>query len=396
MSSEPDPTPNDVIRSPLSVVLSIACAAAICFLPLIPEVRAVVRVGPADVAISMSVFIVLMIAGSIAYRVWPPASRAFERFDRVESVLVQAAVLYLVLASGRGDSLFWLFWIVHAMLMGATGAKIVRFNFGVLATMSSLVVLSFAIGHQDLGDAAVALVIAAIGLYVFWFGATIARKLATADAERARLARELADTRVHQERQRIARDIHDGLGTDLAALDWRLRSLRGSSNLETEVDGLVDRLGHGARELNAIVWALRTESRSWAELVTYLRARSGELCGDAITCEVIDGGDDVPARPGEHAIDFLRAVLELVYNAARHADAKHVRVTISAPDGELAAIVEDDGRGLPPAALDREEGGLRNLRDRLARNGGSFTATPPAGGGTRIAIRFAYSAAKSI
>jgi signal transduction histidine kinase len=396
VSAEPDATPNDVIRSPLSVVLSIACAVAICFLPLIPEVRGVLRVGPADVAVSMGVFIVLSLAGAIAYRVWPPTSRAFERFDRAESVLVQAAVLYLVLASGRGDSLFWLFWIVHALLMGATGGKLVRFNFGVVATMSSLAVVCFAVGHRDFGGAAVAFVIAAIGLYVFWLGATIARKLATADAERARLARELADTRVHQERQRIARDIHDGLGTDLAALDWRLRSLRGAPGLEAEVDGLVERLGHGARELNAIVWALRTESRSWAELVTYLRARSGELCGDAIACEVIDSGDDVPARPGEHAIDFLRAVLELVYNAARHASPTHVRVSVSAPAGDLAAIVEDDGRGLPPEALAREEGGLRNLRDRLARTHGTFSAAPRDGGGTRIAIRFRYSAAKSM
>ncbi|MGE0399554.1 MAG: sensor histidine kinase [Kofleriaceae bacterium] len=374
------------IRSWFSVALSLVIASAICLLPLIPAVRGVLHVDVIDVMLAMGIFAVLMVAGAVIAPRYPRGTRTFRVFDSAETVLVQGAVLSLVYASGRGDSFFWILWLVHAMIVGTSGSR-VTFNTAAFAVMPALTALAFLVGHGNSSAAALALAIGGLGSYVHWLAASVARRLAAADAERERLAAELADVRVREERQRIARDIHDGLGADLAALDWRLRSLRTESNLRGEIDELVERLGHGTSELRAIVWALRTPSRSWSELVAYLRQRSAELCGDAISLELRDDGDPARTRPGELSIDFLRAVLELVHNAVRHAGARTLAVHVSSTDDALSATIADDGRGLPPNVLDRDEGGLANLRSRLARAKGSL-ALEPVPRGTRIAIRF--------
>jgi signal transduction histidine kinase len=196
---------------------------------------------------------------------------------------------------------------------------------------------------------------------------TVSRKLAATDAERARLAAALAETRVREERERIARDIHDGLGADLAALDWRLRGLRSDATLKHEVDDLVARLGQGAAELRTIVWALRTPTRSWTEVVAYIRQRAQEMCGDKLVLALVDeGGEELP---GERALDYMRAVLELVRNAVRHSGATQLRVVLRG----ATAIVEDNGKGIPSDAIGRDEGGLANLRHRVAQAGGELS-----------------------
>jgi len=379
---------DDTLRSPGGIALTALVAAALCLLPAIPAVRAVLGVGPRDVALALGGFLVVMIASAVVYRAGP-ARRLYAVWDRVETVLTQAAVLSLVYASGRGDSFFWLPALVHVMIVGGYGTH-VRFNAALFATMPALTAVAFVVGRGDAGVAALSLGVGAIGCYIYWLSLSVSRRLAAVDAERARLAAALAETRVHEDRERIARDIHDGVGADLAALDWRLRGLRGdgaSAALRGEVDELVGRLAHGSNELRTIVWALRTPSRRWSELVAYLRQRAAELCGDAIALEVVDKGDGGTAeRSGEHALGYLRAVLELVHNAVRHAGARRLRLVVRAGAAGLEATVEDDGRGLPADALDRAEGGLANLRQRVARAGGELEVATRPGGGTRVQL----------
>jgi protein-histidine pros-kinase len=135
------------------------------------------------------------------------------------------------------------------------------------------------------------------------------------------------------------------------------------------------------------VWALRTPSRSWSEIVAYLRQRAAELCGDSVALDIVDEGDGgIADRAGEIALDYMRAVLEMVRNAVRHAHAKRIRVVLRSTASGLTATVEDNGRGLPDAALETSEGGLANLKHRVSRAGGTFAATSPADGGTQLRV----------
>jgi signal transduction histidine kinase len=347
---------DDALRGPLGILLAAVFATGVSLLPMIPAVRAVIRVGPVAVGAAMAAFIALMIVGAFIYR-FGAKSRAYSVFDRAESATIQAMMLGLVYAAGSGDSLFWVFALVHIFILGGYGTHY-RFNYALFVIGPSLLALAIIVGRGDVGAAVLSLAIGALGLYVYWLALTVSRKLAATDAERARLAAELAETRVREERERIARDIHDGLGADLAALDWRLRGLRSDAALKHEVDDLVARLGQGAAELRTIVWALRTPPRSWAEVVAYIRQRAQEMCGDKLALELVDeGGDDLP---GERAVDYMRAVLELVRNAVRHSGATELRVMLRGS----TATVEDNGKGVAADVLARGEGGLANLRKR--------------------------------
>lgn len=346
---------DDTLRGPLGVLLAVAFATGISLLPMLPAVRAVIRVGPLAVGAAMSAFIALMIVGAFVYRLGVQ-SRAYQVFDRAETATIQAMMLGLVYATGSGDSLFWVFAIVHAMILGGYATH-TRFNVATICILTCVLAFAFVI-DDSLGAAVLSLGIGALELYVYWLALTVSRRLAATDAERARLAAQLADTRVREERERIARDIHDGLGADLAALDWRLRGLRSDATLKHEVDELVARLGQGSAELRTIVWALRTPSRSWPEVVAYIRQRAQEMCADKLRLELVDeGGAELP---GEQALDYMRAVLELVRNAVRHSGASQLRVVLRGS----TAIVEDNGSGVTDEVLARREGGLANLRKR--------------------------------
>lgn len=347
---------DDALRGPLGILLAAVFATGVSLLPMIPAVRAVIRVGPMAVGTAMAAFIAMMIVGAFLYR-FGAQSRAYRMFDRAETATIQAMMLGLVYAAGSGDSLFWVFALVHIFILGGYGTHH-RFNYALFMIGPSLLALAFVVGRGDVGAAVLALTIGALGLYVYWLSLTVSRKLAATDAERARLAAALAETRVREERERIARDIHDGLGADLAALDWRLRGLRSDATLKHEVDDLVARLGQGAAELRTIVWALRTPTRSWTEVVAYIRQRAQEMCGDNLVLDLVDeGGEELP---GERAVDYMRAVLELVRNAVRHSGATQLRVVLRGS----TAVVEDNGKGVGDDVLARGEGGLANLRKR--------------------------------
>jgi signal transduction histidine kinase len=368
------------LRSWSSVAASLALAATLSLLPLLEPVHRLLGVDAIDVAMSMSVFAATMISGAILYQRLPPGSHAFSVFDRVETALIEIAVFMLVYASGRGDSFFWLLVLVHIMMTG-NYASHPRYHLALFATLPVVLAAAFVIGRGDIGAAALSLVIGALGVYVYWIALGVGRKLVAAEA-----------ARVHADRQRIARDIHDGIGADLAALDWRLRALHAEPDtppaLRTEVDALAGRLAQSADDLRAIVWALRTPERRWADLVSYVRQRARELAGESITVTVDDGGDGgVAARPGELALDYLRSVLELVRNAVRHAAPTSIAISMRSSPTELGATVVDDGRGIPVDVLERSEGGLANLRHRTAQRGGALVVS--ASGGTRIDVTFA-------
>jgi signal transduction histidine kinase len=377
----------DSIYSVTSLVTGYAVAGAITLVPLIPGARRVLGVGVGDVAIAMAIAMLAFTMGAIVYRVVGAASPVLESFGRVISVAMQASVLSLVVMSGRGDSFFWLPWLAHAMLSGTNHQ--VRFNLIAFGTGPLVVATLFLVVHEAPGAAAMSVAIGTLGLFLLWYSVQSTRRITALDAERARLAAELAETRLRDERSRIAREIHDGISADLAAMDWRLRSLR-DGNEQREVDELVARFRTTSDELRSIVWALRSPARRWTEIASYLRQRLAELAGDTVAIVIEDTTTGDVELAGELAVDFLRSTLELVRNAVRHASATRVRVVLTAGPDELVASVEDDGRGIMSGALERTEGGLANIRHRVTRAGGRLAAaeTSP----TRFVVAFPIAA----
>lgn len=87
---------------------------------------------------------------------------------------------------------------------------------------------------------------------------------------------------------------------------------------------------------------------------------------------------DVPQELADHVVAVLGEALS---NAARHARAGRVEVTLRALAGRVSLVVADDGVGVPEGG---RRSGLRNLAERAERVGGAFTVGPAEGGGTRL------------
>ena len=193
---------------------------------------------------------------------------------------------------------------------------------------------------------------------------------------------------VFEDRDRIARDLHDQVIQRLYATGMSLESLAarlGDSDNGMRVSSAVDALDETIKEIRSAIFSLH--SRPAAE-PSGLRAKILEVVGEADGALGFAPGlrmsgrldDGVPAETAEHLLGALREALS---NAARHAHASKVDVTVKAGP-ELILLVRDNGRGIEETG---RSSGLANLAKRAALLGGSMRTRPTDGGGTELEWR---------
>ncbi|MGY1730456.1 sensor histidine kinase [Geodermatophilus sp. SYSU D01045] len=188
-----------------------------------------------------------------------------------------------------------------------------------------------------------------------------------------------------EERRRLRRDLHDGLGPSLGAVVLRIDTAR---NLAAARPGDADRLLRQARDdvsaaladVRRLVHDLRPPALDDLGLAGAVRQQAERLLPPPVTVTVDAGGlADLPAAV---EVAAYRIASEALANAARHAAASRVRVTLARADGDLVVAVADDGVGIAP---DRAAGvGLVSLRERAAELGGRCTVSCPPDGGTEV------------
>ncbi|HEX2742234.1 MAG TPA: ATP-binding protein [Rubrobacter sp.] len=211
--------------------------------------------------------------------------------------------------------------------------------------------------------------------------------------ERKRTEEELRIVR-EAERSRIARDLHDGVLQDLAAVVQRLEAT--CIEQEAYSDGRahsidlhheIDTLRHTALKLRQAVYYLRSEKapsilRAVEALVEVNLQRAPE-------CDVrLEVQDDFPHEvPGEAGREMLRIVQEALTNARRHSRARNVRVSLKAEGTDsLVAEVSDDGRGFDLTSV-KGGLGLEGMRERTTLLGGDLTVYSEPGKGTSVRVR---------
>ena len=204
-----------------------------------------------------------------------------------------------------------------------------------------------------------------------------------------------------EERRRLRRDLHDGLGPSLASLAMRLETARDLiAEDPAQAADLVGRLSERAREeiteVRRLVEGLRPPALDQLGLVTALRQRADEHNATAIdrvgrpaltwTVEA----DELDPLPAAVEVAAYRIVLEAVTNATRHSAAASCAVTLRRQDGWLRVTVQDSGQGL---AEDPRLGvGLSSMRERAEELGGTCTVTSGAGTGTVVEARLPLTA----
>ena len=191
-----------------------------------------------------------------------------------------------------------------------------------------------------------------------------------------------------QERLRIRRDLHDGLGPTLAALVFKIGVIRDSVREDPDrSERLLLELGGDTRDaiadIRTLVYALRPPALDELGFVGAVREQAALLAESSHLVICVES-PDLPELPPAVEVAAYRIVSEALTNVVRHAHARRCRVELRLADG-LDLTISDDGVGLGEGA--RPGVGLRSMRERAAELGGSFDASCAATGGTRIHAR---------
>jgi signal transduction histidine kinase len=210
--------------------------------------------------------------------------------------------------------------------------------------------------------------------------------------ENARLMDRVEEVAVVEDRERIARDLHDKVIQRLFAAGIALQTLvpvPGRTDVSNRINDVVDELDVTIREIRSTIFALQAHAPDRGLRVsTFAMVDSArEMLGFSPELH-IDGPLDtlVSDKAAEHLLAVLQEALS---NVAQHAGASQVNVTVEAGT-DLVVRVTDNGKGLPKSRANGR--GLRNLADRAATMGGHLTAERLDTGGTIIEWRVPLTA----
>jgi signal transduction histidine kinase len=197
------------------------------------------------------------------------------------------------------------------------------------------------------------------------------------------------------ERRRLRRDLHDGLGPSLGAIALRIETARNLAGAAPDaadrmLDGAARDIGAVLDEVRRVVYDLRPPALDELGLVRAVRQQADRLAGATRSIQV-HAVEPLPALPAAVEVAAYRIVSEALTNVVRHADATRCTVTLIPDPGDVALVVEirDDGRGWEP---DTAAGvGLISMRERAAELGGWCDIIRPENGGTAVRCRLPFT-----
>jgi len=206
-------------------------------------------------------------------------------------------------------------------------------------------------------------------------GGALHARLLREDLQRARerlvLARE-------EERRRLRRDLHDGIGPALAGLTLKAETARavlppGADGASRQLHDLSEEIRRTVLDVRRLVEGLRPPALDELGLPGACAQAADRLtAGTELTASVL-APDDLPALPAAVEVAAYRIVVEAVTNTVRHARARHCQISINHCDTALTITVTDDGTGLHTTGSHGH--GLAIMRERAGELGGGVTVT---------------------
>lgn len=199
-----------------------------------------------------------------------------------------------------------------------------------------------------------------------------------------------------QERQRIARDIHDDLGsglTEIILLSDNLHDeLPPSPGSEKMVGEISTRARALTRAMDEVVWAVNPRNDTLEGLLTYFNKFAQEYLSHAgVRCRM-DLPLELPfvALSAEARHHLYLACKEALNNSVKHSGASEVWIRLQSVSENFVLSIEDNGKGFDAAQVARGQG-LQNMRRRLEELGGRCEIHSQPGAGTRVALFIAIA-----
>jgi signal transduction histidine kinase len=201
---------------------------------------------------------------------------------------------------------------------------------------------------------------------------------------------------LHNERARIAKDIHDDLGATLTQIALLSELAQQDMTAPEKAGEHVQKISANARQvmksLDEIVWAVNPRNDTLPHLIDYL----GQFSVDFLRMPGIRCRLDLPEHPpainlsADVRHNLFLAVKEALHNIVKHARASEVRLRVNVDNGTLSVVVEDNGQGFERAPADAWADGLRNMTQRLTAIGGQCRIESRAGAGTTITFEMPW------
>lgn len=204
-------------------------------------------------------------------------------------------------------------------------------------------------------------------------------------------------TAVLEERNRMAREIHDTLAQGFTGIIAHLEAAEGllpesTSQSAYHLTRARDLARLNLAEARRSVWALRPQALERKGLLQNLRDLAGTIGSEMEVVVNVTG--QVPSLLPEVESDLLRIAQEAITNAQRHSGAACIKVDLHATDAELCLQISDNGTGFDVDRVEHKEGqrfGLISMNERITRHGGKMTLRSQPGSGTEINFRLPMS-----
>jgi signal transduction histidine kinase len=217
-------------------------------------------------------------------------------------------------------------------------------------------------------------------------------------ADNARLYRQAEQLAVMEERQRLARELHDAVTQSLYSLTLLAETARRALAAEqwAQLGGYLERLGavsqDALKEMRLLLYELRPASLAREGLVGALQRRLDAVEARAgVQTRLLLPSAEITLAPNvENAL--FRIAQEALNNALKHAGASAVTVNLRQEEHVLILEVEDNGNGFDPRAAESGGQGLHNMRERAVGAGGSLDINSVPGEGTKITARIPLAA----
>ena len=201
-------------------------------------------------------------------------------------------------------------------------------------------------------------------------------------------------TVVEEERRRLRRDLHDGLGPALASVGLKVAAAkqllrRDPDSVASLLDQVLVQNQETVREVRRLVYGLRPPVLDERGLAEAIRAHILNSQSSGLQIEVGELPIGLPPLPAAVEVAAYRIALEALTNVIRHAQAGHCAIQFTQiGNGRATALqieVVDDGIGLPNEL--RVGVGLRSMRERAEELGGTYVIESGMGGGTRVCVK---------
>lgn len=303
--------------------------------------------------------------------------------------------------AGNEGMIFAIFMALIGEVVGVYGLKLVTFIFAsyymVLGYINLRMIMTLGTSSWILlGIVPVVIfVITYVSLYMRQLEArekaqTLAMELEKANQQLSEYAAQVEDLSIANERQRMARELHDTLSQGLTGIILQLEAVEAHlANDRVEKANTIIRNAMGqARSTLAdarnVIDDLRKEKSDDLEAALRLEVARFTHATD-IPCELkLKELDSIPEDVQEL---LIRNISEGLTNIARHAQARRVNVQVSKEDNKLKAVLEDDGCGFDVQNIPSGHYGLIGMRERMRSLGGEITITSEISIGTRLEMR---------